>query len=487
MEKNLKFLTIDDQALMIESSLRVTFARGAEIIKQGDDSGRALYTISSGVARVEVDGVAIAHLGPGSLIGEMAFLERSPASASVVAHTEVGMDVIGSEHLHTLLASVPGFATRFYASLAALISSRLRTASQLAAGSRSGLHLTHARRLRGGFVRASDCPRELRDALAGSCAQLRELAERAGASASSSSELSASSELSERVATACQRVHDLLTDTVAAYPDQAERIGGHMFRQLFPYLMTSRINQHAFTKPHGYGGDGELLELVCANRESGHGSLGAAVDRWVLDRPIARALRSRASWIARSVGELTADWRGRMPVPVTCLATGTAHDALALLDHERALEVTCLEMDPDALQRAARRYSASAEVRVSFLQANMLALGRGSGHTFLHLQKVIIASDVLNRYGDDSAAIGLLDWIHERLRPDGAVIVGQLHPDHPDRAYLEHILEWHYCYRDERALERLFAASRFKNDSLTIERHADGAQMRAICRRRKSS
>jgi hypothetical protein len=69
------------------------------------------------------------------------------------------------------------------------------------------------------------------------------------------------------------------------------------------------------------------------------------------------------------------------------------------------------------------------------------------------------------------------------LRPDGVVVMGQLRPDHEDRAYLEHILEWHYRYRDPRDLERLFAASRFKDDALTIEQHEDGIQMRVIGRR----
>lgn len=488
MNKALKFLTIDDQALMIESSRRVSFAQGTEVIKQGNDSGRALYTICSGVARVEVNGMTVAHLGPGSILGEMTFLERSPASASVIAHTDLGVDAINSEYLHTLLASVPGFATRFYVSLATLISGRLRTASQLASSSSPGLQ-PGARgvqgRRRASFSPNAEYPDAIIQELDRVCAELDGMARQARPN---SAEPVTLPDLPDQVASVCDRLHQLLIRASADHPEQAEQadaLCGQIFRRTFPYLMASRINDHAHGKPHGYDGDGELLDLIRDGRAVGHGAFGTAVDRWVLQRPIFRALRQRGAWLMRSLGELTESWQGRAPVPVACVATGNAGDLLALLDHPRALDVTCLEMDPHSLQNTARRLQEhnTGPVRISLVHTNTLALGSGSDNTFLHRQKVIVAADVLNRYQDDGAAVGLLDWIHERLRPDGALIMGQIRPDHPDRAYLEHILQWHYHGRDRAAIERLFAASRFRSDSLTIEQHDDGVQMKIICQR----
>jgi CRP-like cAMP-binding protein len=463
---------------MIESSRRVTFAQGTEVIQQGDDSARALYTICSGVARVEVNGMAIAHLGPGSLLGEMAFLDRSPASASVIAHTELGVDVIDSAHLQTLLASVPGFATRFYVSLATLISGRLRTASQVASRSHSA---RAGDRGQVSFAAITECPSAILDELDGVCA---ELAEEARQARSVSAAASAHTDLNDRVASACDRLHALLTRASADYPEQAEIICGHVFRLTFPYLMASRINDHAYNKPYGYAGDGHLLDLLHDAGPVGHGAFGTAVDRWVLARPIFRALCRRGAWLLQSLNELTETWQGRTPVPVAYLANGNSRDLLALHDHPRALDVTCLEMDPHTLQDTVQRLQEhTGQVRISLVHSNTLTLGRGRDNTFLHRQKVIIGADVLNRYEDDDDAVSLLDWIHERLRPDGAVVLGQLRPDHPDRTYLQHILHWKLRYRDRAAVERLFAASRFKNDSLTVEHHHDGVQMKAICRR----
>lgn len=478
MNPTLKFLTIDDQALMIEFSRRVSFSPGALVLQQGDDSARAIYTISSGVARIEVNDVSIAHLGPSSLIGDMSFVDDLPASASVVAHTELRVDVIDEEHLHTLLASVPGFATRFYKSLAAIISERLGTIAQLASSSRAKRQSPGSQIRLPGSASAFEIPRKIVDTVDGLCAEMRDLLVQARDIRAARGELEAS------VASSCDRLLGLLVNATASQPAQATAIGDYLFRETFPYLMTSHINEHAYFKPHGYDGDGELLRNLRANRESGHGAFGVAVDRWVLDRPIMRALRVRGAWIMQSLCAFTAGLADRMPVPVTCLMTGTSEDLLELKDCDCSLDVTCLEMDPQVLQDAAKRCEGEiCDMRTSFVPTNLFAMGRGSIHTFLHSQEVIIAPDLLNRLDDEVAAVHLLDWIYERLRNDGVVIMGQIRPDHPDRAYLEHMLRWHYCYRDQFDLERLFAASKFRAAPLTFEHHPDGAQIKVICRR----
>ena len=68
----------------------------------------------------------------GELFGEMSFLEEAGASASVVADDEVEVDVIPGEHVRRLLDSLPGFAARFYHSLAVTLSERLRRTSRTA-------------------------------------------------------------------------------------------------------------------------------------------------------------------------------------------------------------------------------------------------------------------------------------------------------------------------------------------------------------------
>jgi extracellular factor (EF) 3-hydroxypalmitic acid methyl ester biosynthesis protein len=56
--------------------------------------------------------------------------------------------------------------------------------------------------------------------------------------------------------------------------------------------------------------------------------------------------------------------------------------------------------------------------------------------------------------------IRLLDAIHDRLRPGGRVIVGNIHPDNPSRAVMDHVLDWKLIHRSEDDMNRLFEASK---------------------------
>src|SRR5262245_24771991 len=128
----LKYLTANDLALLSTISRRKIFKPG-EIIISINSRPPALYMLVSGKAVVEVmRGVPIARLGPGDICGEMAFIENSAASASVVAHTETEADVIELPGIHEVFIQHPHLEARFYKSLALLLSQRLRwTSAQL--------------------------------------------------------------------------------------------------------------------------------------------------------------------------------------------------------------------------------------------------------------------------------------------------------------------------------------------------------------------
>ena len=124
-----RFLTDDDQRLLLEKAEQVTYHTDEEIIAEGSRR-QALFFIRRGLVRVELPGLGgvrqVATLGPGEIFGEMAFVEDSGASASVVADEETEVEVIEGCFVQALLYSIPGFAGRFFHSLAVTLSHRLR-------------------------------------------------------------------------------------------------------------------------------------------------------------------------------------------------------------------------------------------------------------------------------------------------------------------------------------------------------------------------
>jgi CRP-like cAMP-binding protein len=127
------FLSEADHQALFPRAQRRRYPAGAVVLEEGSQR-RSLYMVRHGFVCVQRNyngrRITLAQLGPGSFFGEMAFLEQAGASASIVAVQSVEIDEIAEEHVHALLASVPGFAARFYQSLATELAHHLRALSQ---------------------------------------------------------------------------------------------------------------------------------------------------------------------------------------------------------------------------------------------------------------------------------------------------------------------------------------------------------------------
>jgi CRP-like cAMP-binding protein len=123
----LKYLTANDWALLHSKSRRVPY-KPREIIIAINSRPTSMFMVVSGNAVVEVvRGTAVAKLGAGEIFGEMAFIENAAASASVLAETEMVVDVLDLSVLGELFSNFPHLEARFFKSLALLLSQRLRS------------------------------------------------------------------------------------------------------------------------------------------------------------------------------------------------------------------------------------------------------------------------------------------------------------------------------------------------------------------------
>lgn len=79
---------------------------GRALIRQGEP-GREFMLVVDGEAEVRRDGEVIATRGPGTFFGEMALLLDQPRNASVVARTDMTIEVIDRQDFKGLLAEHP--------------------------------------------------------------------------------------------------------------------------------------------------------------------------------------------------------------------------------------------------------------------------------------------------------------------------------------------------------------------------------------------
>lgn len=98
---------------------------GTVLCRQGS-VGRQTFVILDGEADVTIDGVEVAHLGPGSFFGEMSVIDGSPRVGTVVAATDMTVLVFSPNELVSLM-DMPRVSRRMLAT----VSARLRRADRL--------------------------------------------------------------------------------------------------------------------------------------------------------------------------------------------------------------------------------------------------------------------------------------------------------------------------------------------------------------------
>jgi CRP-like cAMP-binding protein len=101
---------------------------GTAIVHEGVHP-HAIFIVIRGSFNVGVETFAdepLAKLGAGELIGEISFLEGSPASATIVANEESAVIAVDNQVLNKQLRGNTAFAARMYRAFALVAERRLR-------------------------------------------------------------------------------------------------------------------------------------------------------------------------------------------------------------------------------------------------------------------------------------------------------------------------------------------------------------------------
>ena len=108
--------------------------RGGDHVVRAEDTDRSLLIVGEGTLEVHLP-VGFAsrriRLGPGSLIGEIAFFDGQPRTADVVAASDGELLRLDPAGFEEFAARDPGLARELLMGLGRLLASRLRRAGQV--------------------------------------------------------------------------------------------------------------------------------------------------------------------------------------------------------------------------------------------------------------------------------------------------------------------------------------------------------------------
>jgi CRP-like cAMP-binding protein len=122
----LVYLTPNDWALIVDKAARMQFKAGETIVHKGRRT-QGVYLVLKGTATVQIPSHAGSlGVGAGDVCGEISFLDELPATADVVAKEAVEAFYLDRPTLQSLFELFPHLGSRFYHSLAAILSRRVR-------------------------------------------------------------------------------------------------------------------------------------------------------------------------------------------------------------------------------------------------------------------------------------------------------------------------------------------------------------------------
>lgn len=456
----------EDVHWILASAELKTISVGTVLVREDDPSDR-IFFIADGLFEVYVfagQRVKVGHLGPGEVIGEISWLDQRPVSASVQALETSAVLALSTVLLERKLAEDSGFAARFLRALATLIAERLRKTtsevrrSEWAAASRPAGAAT------------GDSSGVLQRIV-----ELEALLAAAGKGGGS---------IPDAQAAQVHKAFDALE--MASGPKGGEIVSGvgdALKAGLLPLVQLSETGRRYHSKPRGYAGDHQTLEMVYANAPAGTG-VARLVDGCMLNLAIAKAIRNRRHLLAAEV--LTSLMGASKEFHVASLGCGPAReifDVLERADDRGRLHVSCIDVDREALTFVeARSREQGVADRVRTFHANLIYLTTGRQELDLAPQDLIYSAGLIEAFSDD-LAVTLIDWMHGKLRPGGRVLIANVHPRNPSRGLMDNALDWHLTHRDEAQMSALFQRSKFAQPCARVAFEQEGVILLAECRK----
>lgn len=428
---------------------------GKRIIVEGS-SPDCLYVVLEGLVGIRVSSMGekvIARLGPGELLGEMSFLEKRPASATVVAAENSLLLAIPRSALEDKLESDTAFAARLYRSFALIADRRLRErVGELGRIIKGQATLDS--------TESTDRWRRIEQRLD----QIKAALQNADHLAMANKNV-VPSDVENQLIEGFLDFISWVNQELDAESDVhvVEDLGDRLQRELTPYVLLARTAERCYSKPRGYAGDYKTIEMIYQNKPGGTGRLGPLLDHCFLEMHAAYAVRNRRGVLAREI-DATIDRSSDGPVNVTSMACGPAEEIFDVFkkspDSEN-LKASLIDIDPEAIDFVTQRsVEAGLESQIDVHLANLVYLATGRATLGLAPQDLVYSIGLID-YFNDQFVINLMNYGYELLKPGGRMILGNFHPSNPTKAFMDWVTDWKLIHRTEEDMNRLYSASRF--------------------------
>ncbi len=256
-------------------------------------------------------------------------------------------------------------------------------------------------------------------------------------------------------------------EEVATEIEEAERAvhKSYVRRELHPIVLCSPFLYRTYTKPLGYAGDYEMVNMMLRNPYEGGSAFAKLLNFALLNTEPVVAHRNRIDFLVDTLCRESRRRVGQSRARVFNLACGPAMEVQRFLrEHEESdlAEIDLLDFNSETLEYTRERVQESRmaggrETPVRYFQRSVHQLLRAATQG---------GEDEFTGY-DVVYCAGLFDYLSQRVckrlvelfctmaKPGGLVIVTNVAESNPRKAWMEYLMEWNLIYRDEAEMQEL--------------------------------
>jgi extracellular factor (EF) 3-hydroxypalmitic acid methyl ester biosynthesis protein len=290
------------------------------------------------------------------------------------------------------------------------------------------------------------------------------------------------------------RVVDEVLPSMQRFEDVSREVGeaevavhkSYVRRELHPIVLCSPFLYRTYTKPLGYAGDYEMVNMMLRNPYEGSSAFAKLLNFALLNTEPVVAHRNRIDYLINKLRSECLRRVSRGKTRVFNLACGPAMEVQRFLkecEESDLAEIDLLDFNSETLEYTRERIqeakmAGGRETQVRYFQRSVHQLLRaatqGGEDEFTNYDVVYCAG--LFDYLSQRVCKRLVELFCTMVRPGGIVIVTNVAQSNPRKAWMEYVMEWNLIYRDTDEMNDLIPEGiRLRNSK--VEADATGVNL----------
>lgn len=237
-------------------------------------------------------------------------------------------------------------------------------------------------------------------------------------------------------------------------------------RELHPLVMRAPFLHRTYTKPLGYAGDYEMMNMIHRQRTDGLTAYAKIINTAYVRLPIAVCVINRAAMLESYLAHVASASEQDGELRVLCVGCGPAVEIERFVSSNPRAELAefyLLDFNKETLDYAESRIKATGErtgrkVEAHFLHKSVHSLLKGAAsplnEEFRSRFNFVYCAGLFD-YLSDKVCARLVRLFYNWVVPGGCVLVTNMHLRKSSRYVLEHLADWYLIYRDEDAMSQL--------------------------------